>query len=327
MKEIDIICLGEMLIDFIALQSGKKLIEVESFKKFAGGAPANVAVGVSKLGKLSVFLGRLGDDEFGYFLKDRLEENGVDCSQLQFDEQARTGLAFISLPTPNTREFLFYRNPSADMKLNSDEFDHDFIKNTKIFHFGSITLINEPSKSATLKAIEIVKKSGGIISYDPNLRLNLWKDARTARSEINKVMPLVDIVKVNDEEILFLMGKEDIKKGMSKVLSKGPSLCLVTLGKNGCFYKTKKLFGKFGAFKVETVDSNGCGDSFISSILVKVLENGLKNTISDKDIMLSAIKFASAAAAITSTKRGVISSLPAKSEVEKFLCKNFLYNE
>lgn len=319
MKKTDILCLGEALIDFIAVESGKKLIEVESFKKVAGGAPANVAVGASRLGKKAAFLGRLGDDEFGYFLKDKIKETGVDCSQIQFDKQARTGLAFISLPTPNTREFLFYRNPGADMRLDSKEFDEDFIKNTKIFHFGSITLINEPGKSATLKAVKIAKDSGTIISYDPNLRLNLWPNAKTAKTEINATLPLADIVKVNDEELFFLTGKDDIKKAMDEILSKGPGLCLVTQGEKGCHFKTKKFFGKFNAYKVNAVDSSGCGDSFVSSILVKIIDNDFKKIISNKDIMLSIVKFASGAAAITSTKKGVISCLPNKSEVEKFL--------
>lgn len=292
MKKTDIICLGEALIDFVAVESGKKLIEVESFKKIAGGAPANVAVGVSKLGKKSAFLGRLGDDEFGYFLKNKIKETGVDCSQLQFDKQARTGLAFISLPTPNTREFLFYRNPSADMRLDSEEFDSGFIEKTKVFHFGSITLINEPGRSSTLKAVKIAKDSGAIISYDPNLRLNLWPDPKTAKKEINATLLLADIVKVNDEELFFLTGKDDIKKAMDDILSKGPRLCLVTQGEKGCCYKTNNYFGKFNAYKVDAVDSNGCGDSFVSSMLVKIIDNDFKKVISNEDIMLSIVKFA-----------------------------------
>ncbi len=319
MKKTDIICLGEALIDFIAVESGKKLIEVESFKKVAGGAPANVAVGVSKLGKKSAFLGRLGDDEFGYFLRDRIKEAGVDCSQLQFDKQARTGLAFISLSTPNTREFLFYRNPSADTRLDLKEFGNGFIENTKVFHFGSITLINEPSKSSTLKAVKIAKDAGAVISYDPNLRLELWPNAKTAKKEINATLPLADVVKVNDEELFFLTGKDDVKKAMDEILFKGPRLCLVTQGEKGCYYKTNNYFGKFNAYKVDTVDSTGCGDSFVSGILVKIIDNDFKKNILNKDIMLSTIKFASGAAAITSTKKGVISSLPNKNEVEKFL--------
>ncbi len=315
----EIICLGEALIDFVAVESGKNLKEVESFKKVAGGAPANVAAGVSKLGKSSAFLGRLGDDEFGYFLKNTIEETGVDCSQIQFDREARTGLAFISLPTPNTREFLFYRNPSADMRLDTKEFDESFIRNTKIFHFGSITLISEPSRSATLKAAEIAKDSGAIISYDPNLRLNLWPNAETAKLRMDTALPLVDIVKVNDEELTFLTGIDDIEKATDKILSRGPGLCLVTLGEKGSYYKSERLFGKFDTFTVESVDSTGCGDSYVSSMLVAVLENGFKNIITGEEIMLSTVRFASAAAAITSTKKGVISSLPTKSEVENFL--------
>ncbi|GAI75288.1 unnamed protein product [marine sediment metagenome] len=230
-----------------------------------------------------------------------------------------SGLAFISLPTPNTREFLFYRNPSADTRLDLKEFDNDFIENTKVFHFGSITLINEPSKSSTLKAVKIAKDAGAVISYDPNLRLKLWPNAKTAKKEINATLPLADVVKVNDEELFFLTGKDDVKKAMDEILFKGPGLCLVTQGEKGCYYKTNNYFGKFNAYKVDAVDSSGCGDSFVSSILVKIIDNDFKKIILNKDIMLSTIKFASGAAAITSTKKGVISSLPNKNEVEKFL--------
>ncbi len=319
MKNTDIICIGEALIDFIAVESGKNLADVESFKKTAGGAPANVAAGVSKLGRKSAFIGRLGNDEFGFFLRDIIRETGVDCSQIQFDSEARTGLAFISLPTPNTREFLFYRNPSADTRLDLNSFDKDFIKNTEILHFGSITLINEPARSATLEAVKIAKGSGAIISYDPNLRLNLWLDPEIARSEINSTIPLADLIKVNDEELRFLTGINDLEEAISVILSQGPLLCIVTLGEKGCCYKTKSYFGEFGSFKVNSIDSNGCGDSFVSSILVAILDYGFKNILSDRNIMFSAIKFASAAAAITSTRKGVISSLPEKIEVENFL--------
>jgi len=319
LKKLDVICLGEALIDFISMEYGKKLKDVEMFKKVAGGAPANVAVGIAKLKKKSAFLGRIGKDEFGEFIKDCMESAGVDCSQLQYDRNARTGLAFISLPNPNEREFLFYRNPSADMRLDSGEFNKDFIKNTKIFHFGSVTLIDEPARSATMKGVQIARESGSIISYDPNLRLDLWCDVDKAKMEIFSALNFADIVKVDCEELFFLTGEKEIDRAMDNILSEGPGLCLVTLGEEGCYYKTRKLFGKLAAYKVNTVDSNGCGDSFVSAILFKIIENSFDNVISNKEIMLSVIKFASAAAAITSTKIGVIPSLPSVEEVENFL--------
>ena len=193
---MDVICIGEALIDFFAVQSGVKLREVTEFKRIGGGAPANVAVGVSKLGKSSAFIGRVGKDEFGFYLRDILSENNVNVDLLQYDNQARTGLAFIALPTPTTREFLFYRNPSADMNINSDEFDLGFIRKTKIFHFGSITLISEPSRTSTLKAVKIAKDAGSIISYDPNLRINLWSDIKTARKQIKEDLLFADSIKV-----------------------------------------------------------------------------------------------------------------------------------
>jgi len=172
---MDIISLGEALIDFFAVKSGVSLNDISEFRRVAGGAPANVAVGAARIGLKTAFIGRVGDDEFGHFLKSTLIENKVDVSQMQFDSKVMTGLAFVSLPTSNTREFLFYRNPSADMMLDSKEFDKTFIEDTKVFHFGSIILVSEPSRSSTYDAVNLAKSNGAVVSYDPNLRLNQYE--------------------------------------------------------------------------------------------------------------------------------------------------------
>ncbi|MGM0366877.1 MAG: PfkB family carbohydrate kinase [Actinomycetota bacterium] len=315
----DILCLGEALIDFVAVNSGKTLIEVTAFKKVAGGAPANVSVGVSKLGRTSAFLGRVGDDEFGYFLRDTIKRNGVDVSQMQFDKKARTGLAFISLPTPNTREFLFYRNPSADMMMDSSKFDNHFISSAKVFHFGSITLIGQPSRSSTMEAAELAKDGGAIISYDPNLRLGLWPDREAAKQEMKKPLGMVDIVKVNDDELDFLTGESDCRKGMDRLLDYGPKLAILTLGEKGSCYRTAELFGKVESFKVDTVDATGCGDSFVAGLLCGMLDTSLEKLISDREMLEPVLRFASAAAAITSTRKGVIGALPRRKKVMDFL--------
>lgn len=317
----DIICLGEALIDFMPLESGKKLTEVSGFRKVAGGAPANVAVGVARLNRSAAFLGRVGDDEFGYFLKQTIENNGVDVSQMQYDRQARTGLAFVSLPTPNTRKFLFYRNPSADMMLDWELFDINFLNAARVLHFGSITLISEPSRSSTLKAAEIARANGSLVSYDPNLRPALWPDMKLAAERIEQPLSMADMVKVNDDELAFITSEEDYRKGMDSILARGPRLVILTLGQKGSYYRTATLYGKIEAFKVDTVDSTGCGDSFVAGLLCGILDNELDKVISEEQLLKSILRFSSAAAAITSTGKGVIGSLPSRQRVNNFLKK------
>lgn len=325
-ESTDIICIGEALIDFFAVQSGVKISEVNEFRRIAGGAPANVAVGASKLGRNSAFIGRVGSDEFGFYLRDVLIENKVNVKMLQFDHEARTGLAFISVPTPTTREILFYRNPSADMFLDWKEYNLDFIRSAKILHFGSITLISEISKESTLKAVLTAKESGAIISYDPNLRIRLWPDKNTAKKQIKEVLPLVDVLKINNEELEFITETTNFKKGAEKLLEYGIKICIVTLGENGSFYITNYFNGIIPTFDVKTIDSTGCGDSFTSGILSFLVDKELENLITDQTEVISMVKIATAAASLTSMKKGVIPSLPYKSEVEDFM-KNIIFRD
>ena len=316
---MDVICIGEALIDLLAVQSGKRLRDVAEFRRVAGGAPANVAVGTARLGKKSAFIGRVGRDEFGFYLRDIMAGNGVNIDLLQYDDEARTGLAFIALPTPTTREFLFYRNPGADMRIDPEKFNIEFIRNTKIFHFGSITLIGEPSRSSTLRAIDIAKNAGALISYDPNLRIDLWPDGAHAKKQILEAIPLADIVKLNDEELEFLTGETDILTGATRLISSGPGIIFVTLGEKGSFYATSRFSGRIPTYNVRTVDSTGCGDSFVSGLLAFLAENSLNEVLNDEAAIAEAVKISNAAASITSMKKGVIPSLPYKKELEEFL--------
>ncbi|MBN1298181.1 MAG: hypothetical protein JW997_00680 [Actinobacteria bacterium] len=318
---MDIICVGDALIDMVAYQGGKILQDVTGFKRVAGGACANVAVGCSRFGKKSAFIGRVGADDFGYHLRDVFIENNVNVDFLQYDSDARTALAFIALPTPTTRDFLFYRNPSADMRLDWSQFDADFLKNTKVLHFSSITLVQEPSRTSTLKAVGIAKEGGSIISYDPNLRINLWSDLKTAKSRIIEAIPLADIIKVNDEELKFITGHEDILHGSKVLLDMGPRLCLITMGSKGSFYVTSKFSGYVPVFDVHTVDTTGCGDSFVSTFLSFISEKSLETFIGNEWQVKKIALAATAASSITSTKKGVISSLPYRDEVMEFLKK------
>jgi len=321
-KRKDIICLGELLIDMLAVQSATRFEDVTEFRRVAGGAPANVAVGGTKMGLDTAFIGRVGNDKFGKYLAGILLKNGVDISQLQYDDEARTGLAFISIPTPDTREFLFYRNPSADMRLDPGELDKGFIEKTKIFHFGSISLIDEPSRTATYEAIKAARSAGAVISYDPNLRTMLWPSLKQAKEQIRKAIPLADIIKVNFEELKLIANTDDMNIGSGQILSMGPKICMVTLGNKGSFSVSKDFKIKIPAYKVKVVEATGCGDSFVSGVLTGIIENGFERILSDRDRLTGVLKFASAAAAITSTDKGVIPVLPRKEDVLRFIAGN-----
>lgn len=320
----DVICLGEALIDFIALESGGSLMEVSGFKKAPGGAPANVAAGLSKLGNPSAFIGKVGDDPFGRFLAKTFADNGVDVSRMLFDADARTGLAFVSLTAEGVPEFMFYRNPSADMLLKADELDAEFIKSARAFHYGSITLITEPSKSATEAAIHCAMDNGLLISYDPNLRKPLWPSLDQARKQMLAAMVYPHVVKVSEEELEFLTGTSDLSDGSAQLMSAYPNIRLlaVTLGSQGCFYRTAQVEGSEPAFSVQAVDTTGAGDGFVAGMLSCLLASTSKpeeiSRLSKEDLART-FRFANAVAGATTTKRGAITALPTRAEVEELL--------
>ena len=322
----DIVSLGEALIDFIALESGVSLIEASGFRKAPGGAPANVAAGASKLGSAAAFIGKVGDDPFGRFLEQVFREHGVDTSRMLFDSTARTGLAFISLTAEHVPDFLFYRNPSADMLLSASELDREFIAGAKAFHYGSISLISEPSKGATEAAAEIARDGGAIISYDPNLRRSLWKDEKSAKEGMISGLSGTDIVKLSEEELAFITGVSGLAEGAHMLMKLAPSvqLVLVTRGGDGAFFASRRATGHVPAFAVEPVDTTGAGDAFMGAALNQILRRGINAADLDK---LKAAEleeicmFANAAGALATTKRGAITSLPTYQELQSFLAK------
>ncbi|KAK8474659.1 hypothetical protein V6N13_133448 [Hibiscus sabdariffa] len=309
-----IVSFGEMLIDFVPTVSGVSLAEAPGFLKAPGGAPANVAIAVSRLGGQASFVGKLGDDEFGRMLADILKQNGVSGDGILFDEGARTALAFVTLRADGEREFMFYRNPSADMLLRPEELNLDVIRSAKVFHYGSISLIVEPCRSAHLKAMEVAKESGALLSYDPNLRLPLWPSADEAREQILSIWDKADIIKVSDVELEFLTGSDKIDDETAlKLWHPNLTLLLVTLGEKGSKYYTKNFHGTVNGFHVNTVDTTGAGDSFVGALLCKIVEDP---TILENESKLRAVlKFANACGAITTTKKGAIPALPAEAEV------------
>jgi fructokinase len=314
---IDIITLGELLIDFVSTQSGVTLAEAPAFQKAPGGAPANVAVGVARLGVRSGFIGKVGDDDFGHFLARTLQENGVDISALRFSDEARTMLAFVSLRADGERDFMFYRHPSADMLLRPDEIDREYIGAARIFHFGSISLIGEPARSATLAAVETAVERGVLVSYDPNLRLNLWPSAEAAREGILLGWPFAQVIKVSEEELTFLSGAADFDAAVDALWHKRLRLLVVTAGREGCRYATAGARGRAPGFEVETVDTTGAGDGFVAGLLAGLLEN--ERAWENVSALEKVLRLANAVGALTTTRRGAIPALPTCDQVLEFL--------
>ncbi|XP_078433807.1 putative fructokinase-4 [Wolffia australiana] len=308
-----VVSFGEMLIDFVPTVSGVSLAEAPGFLKAPGGAPANVAIAVSRLGGRSAFVGKLGDDEFGHMLAGILRENGVDGDGICFDAGARTALAFVTLRSDGEREFMFFRNPSADMLLTESELDLDLIRKAEIFHYGSISLISEPCRSAHLKAMEIAKGAGALLSYDPNLRLALWPSPEEARARIMSIWNKADIIKVSDVELQFLTGNDSVDDEVALSLwHPSLTLLLVTLGEKGCKYYTKDFRGTVESVTVKAVDTTGAGDAFIGSVLCKIA--GDPSALQNESKLREVLRFANACGAITTTKRGAIPALPTAPE-------------
>ncbi|AES76942.2 pfkB family carbohydrate kinase [Medicago truncatula] len=309
-----------MLIDFVPTVGGVSLAEAPAFKKSPGGAPANVAVGISRLGGSSAFIGKVGADEFGYMLADILKQNNVDTSGMRFDSNARTALAFVTLRSDGEREFLFFRNPSADMLLHESELDIDLLKKARIFHYGSISLIDDPCKSAHIAAMRIAKSSGCILSYDPNLRLALWPSAEAARNGIMSIWDQADVIKISEEEITFLTGGDDPYDDdvvLKKLFHRNLKLLIVTEGSKGCRYYTKEFRGRVGGVKVKPVDTTGAGDAFVSGFLYSIASD--PSIFQNEKSLRKALYFANVCGAITVTERGAIPSLPTKEAVLQFL--------
>ena len=311
----DVVSCGELLIDFVALRRGVRLVDAPAFRRAAGGAPANVAVGVARLGRRAAFLGQVGDDDFGHYLAETLARAGVDVRGLRFSPDARTALAFVSLRADGERDFLFYRHPSADMLWRPEDVDRAVASATRIFHFGSISLIEEPARSATLVAMETAREHGARLSYDPNLRLALWPSPEAARAGMLRGLEHAEIVKLSREELAFLTGSSD-PAAARQLWHERLQLLVVTLGAAGCAYLTPQEEGEVPGFTVPVVDTTGAGDGFVAGLLVGLLEQGLDWS---KRAVEQALRLANAVGALVCTRRGAIPALPTRRQVQRLL--------
>jgi len=321
----DVITVGEMLIDFVPTVSGVGLAEAPAFKKAAGGAAANVAVGLSRLGERSGFMGKVGDDAFGHFLARTLRETRVDTAALRFSAASRTTLAFVALRADGEREFVFYRQHTADIMYRPEEVDQDYIRGARALHFGSVSLVGEPARSATLLAVEVATAAGLLVSYDPNLRLNLWPSPAAALEGLRLGWPRAQVIKVSEEELAFLSGLalEELQEQAAaesaarQLWHPKLRLLIVTRGRAGCRYVTNRFAGALPGFAVPTVDTTGAGDGFVAGLLHRLLQDPAADQ--DEGTLRAACRYANAVGALATTERGAIPALPTAARVAAFL--------
>ncbi|RXJ02303.1 carbohydrate kinase [Anaerobacillus alkaliphilus] len=315
-----VLCLGELLIDFVPTENGVQLKDVPQFKKAAGGAPANVSAAIAKLGGNSSMIGKVGADPFGEFLIETLTDNGVSVDYLLSTTEAKTALAFVSLQKNGERDFMFYREPSADMLLEKEDLKPEWFEEALIYHFGSVSLIEGPVKEATVQGIELAKQSQTIISFDPNIRLPLWKVPELAKKEIMKQIPHVHILKISEEELLFLTNHPNEKEASHSLFKGSVKLILVTKGEKGCTYYTHETSGNVEGIPVQPLDTTGAGDAFVGGLLFQLSQQmtkleDLDELIVNRELLSDILRFANVCGAITTTKRGAIAALPTKTEV------------
>lgn len=316
-KIFDVTALGELLIDFT--ENGISSQGNTLFEANPGGAPCNVLSMLTKLGKKTAFIGKVGKDQFGVRLKSALEEVGIDTRNLVMDEKIHTTLAFVHTFADGDRDFSFYRNPGADMMLTKDEVQKDLISASRIFHFGTLSSTHPGVREATRSALDHAKKEGLLISFDPNLREPLWDSLEDARREIAYGMNYCDILKISDNEMEFMTGTTDYTAGVAKLRETySIPLILVTLGKEGSRAYYKDCMVEAAPFLQEnTIETTGAGDTFCASILNYILEHGL-NSLTEEQLK-EMLTFANAAASLITTRKGALRVMPSKKEVEDFM--------
>lgn len=317
-KKYDVIALGELLIDFT--MNGQSEQGNNMFEACPGGAPCNVLALLNKMGKKTAFIGKVGKDQFGALLRDTITEAGIDASNLMVDENVNTTLAFVHTFPDGDREFSFYRNPGADMMLTADEVNPEVVKDTKVFHFGTLSMTHEGVREATKKAVETAKANGCLVSFDPNLRPPLWSSLDLAKEQMEYGFGKCDILKISDNEIQFVSGKEDYDEGIAYLQEKyNIPLILLTMGKDGsrAYYKDMRV--ERPGFSVKAIETTGAGDTFCGSSLNYLVDHDFENLTEEQ--LGEMLTFANAAAALVTTKKGAIKAMPVKEEVLELIQK------
>lgn len=317
MKKYDVTALGELLIDFT--ENGKSNQGNSLFEANPGGAPCNVLAMLTKLGHKTAFIGKVGNDFFGKQLKAALEETGIDSAWLQMDDEVHTTLALVHTFEDGDRDFSFYRNPGADMMLTEDEIPEELIENSKLFHFGTLSMTHEGVRAATKKAIRLAEEAGALISFDPNLRPPLWNSLDDAREQVLYGLGHCQILKISDNEIQWLTGKDDYTEGVQWILERYEiPLILVSMGKEGSRAYYKGMIVETAPFLQEnTIETTGAGDTFCACVLHYVCEHGLSDLTEDD--LKEMLVFANAAASLITTRKGALRVMPKRQEIEQLV--------
>lgn len=313
-----VLCLGELLIDFICSDINQGLIKGVNFVKKAGGAPANVTAALAKLGGKAYFAGKVGNDNFGEFLKQTLYDVGVDTSMLVMDKNSNTTLSFVSLNENGERDFIF--NRGADELFAWDDLDSEKLKTFNIIHFGSATaLLGGSSKNTYLKVMKLANERQNFISFDPNYRVDLWKNRLDEFITVSKsCIKYADFVKVSDEEIQIITGKKKIEDGVKEFHKLGAKLVAVTLGKEGTLISNGENVSIISSIKIKSIDSTGAGDAFVGAFLYKISqEDNPKMLINNFEKVKEIVSFSNKVGAMACTKLGAIDSLPTLKEIEQ----------
>lgn len=315
MKKYDVVALGELLVDFT--ENGKSPQGNPLYEANPGGAPCNVLAMLNKMHHKTAFIGRVGDDFFGAQLQRAIDEVGIDGVAISKDSDVHTTLAFVHKREDGDREFSFYRSPGADMMLERKDIPEDMVRDCKIFHFGTLSMTHDENRDATEFAVQTAKESGAIISFDPNLRMALWKDKRALRKCVLWGLEHCNILKVSDNEIQWLTEKEDYSEGAAWIRERYDiSLILLSMGKDGsrAYYRSEVVEEK-AYLRDDTIETTGAGDTFMGSALHFILENGLENL--SVQVMHEMLNFANCAASLVTTKRGALRVMPTAEEVKE----------
>ena len=307
--------IGEILIDMTQTHVDEN--GVPHFAAIPGGAPANVAVAVSKLGGEAAFIGCVGNDQYGRLLRDTLIRYGVSVEGLQVTAKANTTLAIVTVDPSGERSFSFYRKPGADTQLDGAQAVKN-AENTDILHFGSVSLTDSGCRDAVVSSVRAAKRAGAMITYDPNYRAALWDSEEDAVVQMRAVLPLCDIVKISDEETMLLCGVRDPEAALEKLMNLGVRLAVVTLGARGALWRCGNLQGLVPGFAVKVADTNGAGDTFFGALLSRIAaRGGLEGLTADEINEL--VRFANKAASITTSRPGAIPAMPVLKEVRESL--------
>ena len=317
MGNYDVVALGELLIDLTQnglSAQGNPLLEANP-----GGAPCNVLALLTKLGHKTAFIGKVGRDGFGNQLEAALVETGISTEGLCWDEAVHTTLAVVHTFADGDRDFSFYRNPGADMRLTTGEVNMELIRQAKIFHFGTLSMTDEPVRAATYAAIAEAEKAGILRSFDPNLRPPLWRTLEEAKEQVLYGLAHCDILKISDNEIQWLTGLEDFDAGIRWIQERFPKirLILLSMGKDGSRAYAGETMAQVGGFTVNAIETTGAGDTFFGGILHHVLMWGLRAYTQDE--LTQMLTFANAAAAIVTTRKGALRVMPEETEIKALM--------